>query len=134
MSDHNSNFEVRVSSERSFGIVFAVVFALIGLFPLLGGGSPRWIVLAIAALFLALAFFAPSLLTTPNRWWFKLGMLLAAITAPIVMALVFFVVFLPIGLLVRASGKDLLSQKRGPESESYWIDRDQQPKTMKLQY
>lgn len=134
MSDINTHFDVEAGSERNFGFVFAFVFAVIALFPMLGGSGPRWIVLAIAVGFAALALFRPSALTVPNRLWFKFGMLLGAIIAPIVMGLVFLVAFIPIGLLIRLSGKDLLSVKAAPEAESYWIKRDTTPNSMRLQY
>ncbi len=134
MGDHNSNVEVKVGSERNFGLVFAAVFALIGLWPLIGGSGPRWIVLAISLLLIAIAMVRPSLLTVPNRLWFRFGMLLGAIVAPIVMGLVFLIAFLPIGLIMRAVGKDLLSIRMQPDADSYWIKRETPPKTMKLQY
>ena len=134
MSDHTSNTEVKMGSERNFGLVFAVVFALIGLWPLLGGSGPRWILLAIALAFVAVAFFAPSILKVPNRLWYRFGMLLGSIVAPIVMGLVFLVAFLPIGLILRIAGKDLLAMKLQPDADTYWIERETSPKTMKLQY
>jgi hypothetical protein len=134
MSDHEAKIEVKMGSERNFGLVFAAVFALIALLPLLGGSGPRWIVLAIAIVFAAVAMFVPSVLRVPNRLWYKFGMLLGAIVAPIIMGLVFLIAFLPIGLILRASGKDLLSMKMQPDAKTYWIGRETPPKTMKLQY
>ncbi|GAB2184239.1 SxtJ family membrane protein [Roseibium sp. LAB1] len=134
MSDHQSNTSVRIGSERNFGLVFAAVFALIGLWPVTDGSAPRWVLLGLAAVFIALAVFAPQILRLPNRLWFKLGLLLGAVVAPIVMALVFILVFIPIGLAMRASGKDPLSRKVDPNENSYWIQRTDQPKSMKLQY
>ncbi|TYC68605.1 hypothetical protein FMN63_11250 [Stappia sp. BW2] len=134
MSDHQFNTSVRMGSERNFGLVFAAVFALIGLWPVTEGDAPRWVLLGLAAVFIALAMFAPQILRLPNKLWFKLGLLLGAIVAPIVMALVFLLVFIPIGLAMRASGKDPLSRKLDPNEKSYWISRTEQPKSMKLQY
>lgn len=134
MSDHQSNVDVQMGSERNFGLVFAVVFALIGLLPLLGGREPRWVVLALAAIFAAIAFTVPSILKLPNRLWFRLGMLLGAIVAPIVMGLIYLLAFVPTGVVLKLSGKDLLSQRMEPERDSYWIERDEPPKSMKLQY
>lgn len=134
MSDHHSNTEIQIGSERGFGLVFAAVFLLIGLWPLLGGRDPRWVVLGFAAIFAAIAMLMPSLLRVPNRLWFKLGLLLGAIVAPIVMALVYLFAFVPIGAIMRAAGKDPLDTRLEPAAESYWIKRDEQPKTMKFQY
>lgn len=134
MFEHSSYFKVRQGSERSFGIVFAVVFALSGLWPLLSGGSLRIVLLFLGAVFLALAFLAPGVLEAPNRLWFKLGMFLGAIVAPIVMALVYFLVVVPTGLWVRASGKDPLRVKLDKSAKSYWIERTDKMQSMKNQF
>ena len=134
MSEHSSHFEVKQGSERSFGVVFTVVFAVFGLWPLLSGGSPRIVLLSLGAVFLVLAFLAPRVLEVPNRLWFKLGMLLGAIVAPIVMALVYFIAVVPMGLWVRARGKDLLSMKLDKSAKSYWIERTDRMQSMKNQF
>ncbi|MEE4015421.1 SxtJ family membrane protein [Roseibium sp. FZY0029] len=134
MSDNQLNTSVRMGSERNFGLVFAAVFALIGLWPITDGAAPRWVLLGLSAVFIALAMFAPQVLRVPNRLWFKLGLLLGAVVAPIVMAIVYLVVLIPIGLAMRASGKDPLSKKMDPTEKSYWITRTEQPKSMRLQY
>lgn len=134
MSEFHSKVEVENGSERSFAIVFAVVFAIIGLWPLLGGNPLRLWALALAAIILAIGFFAPKWLEKPNKLWFKFGLLLGMIIAPIVMALVFLTTFLPIGLILRLSGKDLLKQRLDPEAESYWIDRTDKPQSMQRQF
>lgn len=134
MSDHSSNTVVTMGSERSFGVVFAVVFAIIALWPVMGGGGVRWVALAIAAAFLALAYLAPQLLKYPNLIWFKFGMLLAAIIAPITMMAVYLVTFVPMGLALRLLGKDLLKTKLDREASSYWIERTDEPQSMKNQF
>ncbi len=116
--------KVKLGSERGFGIVFAVVFVLIALLPVWSGRLPHWWALAIAIAFLAAAFLAPRLLAPLNRLWFKFGLLLHHIVNPLVMGLIFFSTFLPIGLLLRAFGKDLLRLRRDPAAASYWIVRD----------
>lgn len=128
------NVDVKMGSERNFGIVFACVSAIIALAPVINGGSPRLIFLALAVAFAAVAFLAPRLLRGPNRLWFRFGMLLGAIVAPIVMTLVYMTTFVPIGLGLRLSGKDLLSLRSDPQAGSYWIDRRDAPRSMKLQY
>jgi hypothetical protein len=111
-------------SERSFGLVMATAFALLGLlngwhagraWPWLAGG---------AALFAATALIYPRMLRHLNWLWFKFGLLLHKIVSPIVMAFLFFVTITPIGFIMRARGKDLLRLKREPELDSYWIKRD----------
>lgn len=115
--------EVRGSSNRSFGIVFAVVFALIGLLPLAFGGRVRLWSLGIGGVFLMMALAAPSLLAPLNRGWLRFGLLLHRIVSPLVLGIMFFLVITPIGLLMRALGKDLLRLKFEKGSTSYWIDR-----------
>jgi hypothetical protein len=116
--------EVAQGSERGFGVVFAVVFAIIGFWPLLSGAGFRTWSLVIAAGFLAAAFVAPRLLAPLNRLWFRFGMLLGHIVSPVVMAIIFYLTVLPTGLAMRLLGKDLLRLRFDPEAESYWIHRD----------
>ena len=111
-------------SDRGFGVVFAVVFVAVGLFPLLVGGPPRAWALGVAAAFLAVALVRSSLLAPLNRVWFKFGLLLQRVVNPLVMALMYFAVFTPTGIVMRALGKDLLRLKHDPEALSYWIHRD----------
>lgn len=130
----NGNVEIRMGSERNFGLVFAAVGILIALAPLLRGEGPRPVWLALAAVFAGLAFLAPRVLRLPNRLWFRLGLLLGAIVAPIVMTLVYLLTIMPMGLGLRLMGKDLLSLRPDPQADSYWIERRDPPKSMKLQY
>jgi hypothetical protein len=110
-------------AERRFGLLFAGVFAVVGLLPLWGAHPVRWWALAVAAVFLAAALIRPRILAPLNFLWFQLGELLHHITNPILLGLVFFLSVTPIGLLMRAFGKDILSLKRRPELSSYWIER-----------
>ena len=125
MSDVTSHVEVEMGSERSFGIVFAVVFVIIGMWPLVfHGGELRIWALAVALVFAVIAFAAPQILKPLNRLWFLFGMLLSRIVSPIVMGLIFFVTVTPIGLIRRLRHPDPLNQKFDPEATSYWIIRD----------
>ena len=123
-----------MGSEKGFGIVFAILFSLIGFYPLLHGGNVRLWALAVALILLALAFLAPKTLSVLNKLWFKLGMALGAVVAPIVMALVYFMTVVPTGLLIRLTGKDLLREKLDRNAKSYWIKRDQPVGSMKDQF
>jgi hypothetical protein len=115
--------EVRGSSDRSFGIVFAVVFAAIGLAPLaFGGGLRIWSVL-VGAAFLVVALALPRVLAPLNRLWLRFGLLLHRIVSPIVLGIMFYLVITPIGLFMRAMGKDLLRLKFDQRLPSYWIER-----------
>ena len=115
--------DIQGSSDRSFGLVFATVFALIGVVPFLfGKGLVVW-ALIVSAVFLALALLVPKVLAPLNRIWLRFGLLLHRIVSPIVLGFMFFVVITPIGLLMRALGKNPLRLSFDPEAESYWIKR-----------
>jgi hypothetical protein len=111
------------SSERSFGIVFAVVFAIVGCWPLVGGNPPRFWSLAIAGVFVALAFLLPVALKPLNRLWFRIGAGLHHVASPLVLGLLFYCSVLPTGLLMRAFGKDPLRLRLDRNVRSYWIER-----------
>lgn len=120
--------EIETSSDRSFGLVFAAVFALLAAY--FGWRGHAWWpgLLALAALFLVLALARPSLLAWPNWLWTRLGLLLGAIVAPIVMGIVYFAVFTPMGLIARLVGKDFLRLRRDRAAPTYWLPRrDRQP-------
>ena len=134
MTESNVHIEVKMGSERGFGIVFFIVFFVIGLWPLINGSEPWWPAIFIGAVFLAAAAIVPKKLTLLNKLWFKFGMFLGGIIAPIVMGLVFVLTVLPTGLIMRALGKDLLRQKMDPEGESYWIKREDQVRPMTDQF
>lgn len=114
---------VKGSSDRAFGIVFAVVFLIIGLWPLMGDGGVRIWSLSIAGGFLAVAIVCPVILAPLNRLWMRFGLLLHRITNPIIMGLVFFVTVTPTALIMRMLGKDPLNRKIDRDAQSYWIDR-----------
>ena len=134
MSAEQAIVKVQMGSERNFGLIIGAVFVIIGCWPLIHGGDirPYWLI-AAAALFAA-GLFAPSILYWPNRWWFKFGLLLGAIVAPIVMALVYIIVFLPIGMILRVRKADLLRLRMEPDAPSYWIERDAKPQSMTRQF
>lgn len=112
------------SSDRSFGFVFAAVFALIALWPLLHQGGVRVWALVVAAAFALIAVVRPALLATPNRLWMKLGLLLGKIVSPIALGILFYAVLTPLGVLMRLTGKDPLRLKRDASAASYWIPRE----------
>ena len=113
----------RASSDRSFGLVFAAVFAIVAGWPLLGGEGPRLWALAVAGVFLALALAAPRLLGPLNRLWTRFGLLLSRAMNPLVLGLLFFAVVTPMGLVMRALGKDPLRRRFERQAASYWIER-----------
>ena len=134
MSEYQSNTSVKISSEKSFGIVFAIFFLFLGLLPLIEGNPPRYWASCLSILFLILAFIAPQTLKIPNKLWFKFGILLGRIVTPICMAIVFTTTIVPVGLTLRLFGKDLLRLKLNPTAKSYWIKRIDEPQSMKYQF
>jgi hypothetical protein len=120
--DLERHIEVRLSSDRSFGLVFAVFFSLIGLWPLWRGGPIRIWSLVVSAIFLVAALLSPRILRPLNKAWSRFGLLLGRIISPIVLALMFFLLFTPGALLFRILRKDLLLLKR-TSGDTYWIRR-----------
>ncbi len=115
--------ETPEGSDRSFGFVFAAVFAVLTFWPLLRGGHPRWWALAIAVVFLVTALVWPRGLRPLNRIWLAFGRLLHRIVSPVVMGVIFFTVITPIGFFMRLAGKDALGLKRRADLGTYWIRR-----------
>lgn len=134
MSESSSHIPIEQSSEKSFGIVFSIVFLIFSLFPLINSGYIHLWALIVSAIFLFLAFIAPNILKLPNMLWFKLGILLGSIIAPIVMSLIYFITVMPIGLIMRLLGKDLLKKKFDRNAKTYWIKRNEPLGSMKNQF
>ena len=126
--------EIKLSSNRSFGIVFFAVFLIIAVWPLKSNGDIRIIPICISLVFLILGLLNSKLLTPLNLLWFKFGILLGSIFAPIVMMFIFFLVVTPIGFAMRIMGKDLLNKKRDKKKETYWINREKSAGSMKRQF
>lgn len=114
---------VSTSSDRSFGFVFTVFFAIIGLLPLINGRSERLWSLGLAAVFLILAILIPASLAPLNRLWTKFGAFLHRIVSPIALGILFFLVVTPVALIMRLMRKDLLRMRLDQSAKSYWIDR-----------
>ena len=115
---------IQSSSDRSFGFVFAAVFLIVALYPLLHAAGIRIWAVAVSGAFLLLAALAPQVLAPANRLWKKFGMLLHNIVSPIALGILFFLVVPPTGLLMRLFGKDPLRLRFDPAADSYWIKRD----------
>jgi hypothetical protein len=110
-------------SERSFGFVFAAVFAIAALLPLIGRGEVRSWALGVAAAFLVTTLAAPKLLRPLNRVWFLFGELLHRVVAPVATAAVYYLVFTPLSLLARPFARDPLRLRPDRAAATYWIDR-----------
>jgi len=123
----------KISSNKSFGILFCIVFVLIAVWPVMHEGSLRIWPIPISFIFLVLGLLNSKLLSPLNLVWVKFGELLGKIVAPIVMAIVYFVIITPIGLFMRLAGKDLLNTKFSKDN-SYWIKREKNIGSMKRQF
>ena len=127
------NNEVNKSSNKSFGLVFFIVFLLIGVYPLLNQGELRMWSLVVSLIFLVLGILNSKILTPLNRAWFKFGMFLGKIVSPLIMGVIFFLVVTPIGLIMRIIGKDLLNLKFN-KNKTYWIEKKDPTSKMKNQF
>ena len=125
--------DIKISSNRSFGIVFFVVFLLITLYPLTYSQDIRVWSAIISIIFLVLGLLNSKILTPLNKLWFKFGIFLGKIISPIIMGIIFFIVVTPIGLLMRLFGKDVLNLKNN-KSSTYWIKKADQKSSMEKQF
>ena len=125
--------DVKIGSNRSFGIVFFIVFLLISIYPLINDESIRYWPLIISFIFLILGFLNSKILTPLNKIWFKFGLLLGRVISPIIMGIIFFLVVTPTGFLMRMLKKDLLNLKSN-NNKSYWIEKTEPKSKMKNQF
>jgi hypothetical protein len=128
---------VKPSSNRTFGLVFSAFFLLVAVLPVLRGHALRRWPLPLSAIFLLAALAAPNLLGPLNRAWTALGALLHAVVNPIILGVLFYLVFTPLGWVLRRMGKDFLRLRPAPEASTYWIPRlppGPPPETMSRQF
>ena len=126
--------KIKISSNRSFGLVFFAVFLIIALWPLKSGEEFRLWSLVLSIVFIILGILNSRLLTPLNKLWFKFGIFLGVIVSPVIMGVVYFLVVTPTGVLMRFLGKDLLNTRKAKNTPTYWIKRDKQHRTMKKQF
>ena len=125
--------EVKIGSNKSFGIVFSVVFFIIAIFPILNNDNIRVWSLVISLIFLVLGLINSKLLSPLNKIWFKFGLILSKVVSPVIMGIIFFLVVTPIGILMRILKKDLLNLKYN-NKKTYWIKKKEPESTMKNQF
>ncbi len=125
--------KVKISSNRSFGIVFFLVFLIVCVWPIINGDNIRIWSLILSLIFLILGIFNSNLLTPLNKLWFKFGIFLGNIISPIVMGIIYFVVVTPVALLLKVFGKDVLSLKK-TKKYSYWKNKEKYNSSMKNQF
>ena len=122
------------SSNKSFGILFFVVFLGVGLWPLTNDNNPNIYLIIISIIFLILGLLNSKLLSPLNSFWIKFGELLGKIIAPVVMAIIYFLILTPISLMVRLFGKDLLGLKFSKQLKTYWMKRKKDLGSMDKQF
>ena len=125
--------DIKISSNRSFGIVFFVVFSLVALYPLSYSGEIRIWSLIISLAFLVLGLLNSKILNPLNKFWFKFGIFLGKLISPVIMGIIFFLVVTPIGIIMRFFGKDVLNLKYN-KNKSYWIEKNGPKSKMKNQF
>ena len=125
--------DVKISSNRSFGVVFFIVFLLIALYPLINNEEIRAWSLIVSLIFLVLGLLNSKILNPFNQIWFKFGVLLGRIISPLIMAIIFFFVVTPIGLIMRTLGKDILNLRYNTK-KTYWIEKTGPKSKMKNQF
>ena len=125
--------DVKISSNRSFGIVFFVVFLIIAIYPLIYGDELRLWSLVVSIIFLLFGLVNSKILNPLNKLWFKFGIFLGKIISPLIMGIIFFLIVTPIGLIMRLLKKDLLKLKFNSNS-SYWIKKTEPKSKMKNQF
>ena len=125
--------DVQIGSNRSFGIVFFIVFLLISTYPLINNASIRIWSLVISLIFLVLGIINANILSPLNKLLFKFGIFLGKIISPLIMGIIFFLVVTPTGLIMRLLRKDILSLKYNQNS-SYWIEKKGPKSKMKNQF
>tara|TARA_B100001027_G_scaffold138414_1_gene96119 strand:- start:169 stop:558 length:390 start_codon:yes stop_codon:yes gene_type:complete len=127
------NTEIKIGSNKSFGIVFFIVFLLIAIYPLINNGELRIWSLVVAIIFFILGLINSKVLTPLNKLWFKFGLLLGKIVSPLIMGIIFFFVVTPTAFIMRIIGKDLLNLKFN-NKKTYWIEKTGPKSKMKNQF
>tara|TARA_Y100000741_G_scaffold359988_1_gene341511 strand:+ start:1664 stop:2065 length:402 start_codon:yes stop_codon:yes gene_type:complete len=130
----NKKHNIKISSNKSFGIVFFIFFFIVAMWPILNNENPRFLLLLISLVFLILGLINSSLLSPLNKIWFKFGIFLGNFISPIVMGIIFFLVVTPIGLIMRLLGKNLLRLNKEKNTNTYWLKKDEYKSSMKNQF
>jgi hypothetical protein len=134
MSKMQDHLDLKKPSEKSFGIVFSIVFLLYTIYQLLIYQKFHFWSIALSILLLILAYFFSRILILPNKYWFKFGITLGSIVSPIIISIIYFVTVIPTGVVMRLLGKDLLKQNFNKKARSYWVERNEPIGSMKNQF
>lgn len=125
---------VKISSEKNFGITFSIIFLLIFLYLLIFSNLTYFLFLLVSFILILISFFYNKLLYWPNLLWFKLGMLLGMIISPILLSLIYFLIVIPTGLIVKIFKKDLINIKINKNEKTYWKPRKYKPNPLDKQF
>ena len=125
--------KIKLPSNRNFGIVFSIVFLIIAIWPILNQNEIRIWSMIISLIFLILGLINSKFLSPLNKAWFKFGLILGSVIAPVVMGVIYFLVVTPTGLIMKALGKDILGLKRNKNS-TYWLEKDNSNNNLKNQF
>ena len=125
--------KIKLPSNRNFGIVFSIVFLIIAIWPILNQNEIRIWSMMISFIFLILGLINSKFLSPLNKAWFKFGLILGSVIAPVVMGVIYFLVVTPTGLIMKALGKDILGLKRNKNS-TYWLEKDNSNNNLKNQF
>ena len=125
--------DIKISTNRSFGVTFSIVFLIIAIWPLFSASEIRYWSLVISVIFLILGLIKSKILTPLNKIWFKIGLTLGNLISPLVMGIIFFLVVTPTSIIMKILGKDLLNLKKN-NNKSYWIEKNKQNTSMKKQF
>ena len=126
--------EIKIGSNKSFGIVFFIFFLIISLWPIKNGGNLNIWLFSISIIFLILGVINSKLLKPLNFIWFKFGLLLGSIISPIVMSIIFFLVVTPTSILIKLFNKDILNLKKNKKKKTYWIEKTVSKSQMNKQF
>ena len=127
------NNNIKISSNKSFGLVFFIFFLIVSFYPLVNGEDIRKWSLVFSIIFLVLGLTNSKILNPLNKFWFKFGIFLGKLISPVIMGIIFFLVVTPIGIIMRFFGKDVLNLKYN-KNKSYWIEKNGPKSKMKNQF
>ena len=134
MNELKSKVKIKIGSEKNFGIVFSIFFIVLGFLSFLNKGIVNPYFFFISFIFLFLSFFYSSIFKYPNKIWFKIGIILGLFVSPLIMFLIYYIIFLPIGFIMRLINKDFLQINIDKKIPSYWTDKEKKTSTMKNQF
>ena len=127
-------YMVKKSDLKLFALIWAGIFLLASVLPLIKGNPMRYWALIVALIFAVIAFVKPEILSRFYQVWMKVGTFIGGIVSKVMMSVLYFLVFTPIAFILRAMGKDMLNKKIDRSAKSYWVEREKQPESMKNQF